>query len=93
MPAAETRRLFFALWPDGDRAQRLEERAFAAHVTLLRNASESDLGTLPALETIAWPVSEFVLVESQLAASGASYRIIDRWPLAAADGWRPPAAG
>ena len=73
----------------------IEERAFAPHVTLLRNAREADLGSLPPLDPIAWPVADFVLVESQLAASGAAYRIIARWPLAslaAGERFRPPAA-
>jgi 2'-5' RNA ligase len=57
----------------------LEARAFAAHVTLLRNAHcEADLPSPPA---IRWRADAFVLVESRLARTGASYHIIGRWPL------------
>jgi 2'-5' RNA ligase len=62
----------------------LEARDFAAHLTLLRKAR---CVALPAFETIAWPVAEFVLAESQLAASGAAYTLIGRWPLATASGY------
>ncbi len=55
---------------------QLERRDFAAHLTLLRNAR---CAALPVLAAIAWPVSEFVLVESR--ATGAAYDIIGRWPL------------
>lgn len=60
-----------------------DARDFAAHLTLLRNAR---CVPLPTFEAIAWPVAEFVLVESQLSASGAAYTIIGRWPLAPAIG-------
>ena len=70
----------------------LEERAFAPHVTLLRKAREEDFAALSQLDPITWPVADFVLVESQLAASGAAYRIIDRWPLAAGERAPRPAA-
>lgn len=57
----------------------LDTRPFAAHVTLLRNAGcDKDL---PAAPAIRWRVDAFVLVESQRAREGASYRIIGRWPL------------
>ena len=68
----------------------IEERTFSPHVTLLRNARAADLGALPPLDPIVWPVEDFVLVESQSAAGGAAYRIIDRWPLGNAC---PPVAG
>jgi 2'-5' RNA ligase len=58
---------------------RTEERPFAAHVTLLRNARCEE--TQPEAPRIAWRVDEFVLVESELKPAGASYRIIGRWPL------------
>jgi 2'-5' RNA ligase len=62
---------------------RTEERPFAAHVTLLRHARcEKEENELPAggLQ-IDWPVRDFVLVESVLRPEGASYRILQRWPL------------
>jgi 2'-5' RNA ligase len=59
---------------------RTEERPFAAHVTLLRNANCAS-GTSEESLHIEWPVRDFVLVESELGPEGASYRIIGRWPL------------
>lgn len=57
----------------------LEVRPFAAHVTLLRNARcEADL---PPPRAIRWRADAFVLVESRLERSGASYQIVGRWPL------------
>jgi 2'-5' RNA ligase len=58
----------------------LDSRPFAAHVTLLRNASCGR--ELPAVEPFDWPVREFVLVESRLDPQGARYEIVRRWPLA-----------
>jgi 2'-5' RNA ligase len=57
----------------------LDARAFAAHLTLLRDAR---CLPLPAFEPVAWPVGEFVLAESQRSPSGAAYTVVDRWPLA-----------
>jgi len=56
----------------------LERRPFAAHVTLLRDARGA---VLPALPAIDWPVGEFVLVSSSLSRRGASYEVIERFPL------------
>ncbi|OIQ95729.1 2'-5'-RNA ligase [mine drainage metagenome] len=64
---------------------RLERREFAAHLTLLRNARCVDLAQFSAID---WPVAEFVLVESQLAASAGGYTIIGRWPLAQPPSWQ-----
>lgn len=58
---------------------RLEDRPFAAHVTLLRGA---DCASVPPLaRTVEWKVPEFVLAESKRSAEGAGYEIIGRWPL------------
>ena len=57
-----------------------DARDFAAHVTLLRNAR---CAALPELETITWSIEEFVLVESQRQATGATYALVERWPLGA----------
>lgn len=58
----------------------LDTRAFAAHLTLLRDAR---CDAVPAqLAPLAWPVREFVLAESRPTAAGAAYDIIGRWPLA-----------
>lgn len=61
---------------------RTEERPFAAHVTLLRHARCEKGKDLPAGNLrIDWPVRDFVLVESDLKPEGATYRILQRWPL------------
>ena len=57
----------------------LDARAFAPHVTLLRDAHCADMPTLA--QPIRWPVREFVLAESRLSSAGARYDIIGRWPL------------
>jgi 2'-5' RNA ligase len=58
---------------------RVEERSFAAHVTLLRKAGPPRAPlTLPQ---VRWRAQEFVLVESNLYSDCARYTIIGRWPL------------
>ena len=57
----------------------LEDRPFAAHVTLLRNARCGEPLPLPP---IAWHAAEFVLAAAQGSASGGGYAAIGRWPLA-----------
>jgi len=57
----------------------LEARAFAPHVTLLRNAARPPRD--PARERLQWPVASFVLVASERDAKGAQYRVLGRWPL------------
>jgi 2'-5' RNA ligase len=59
---------------------RVEDRPFAAHVTLLRNARCPDPPALPA--PLVWSVTQFVLVESLLRPQGAEYRHLVRFPLA-----------
>ena len=56
----------------------IEDRPFAAHVTLLRKATASRLPPLPAVE---WPVDEFTLVRSRLSQKGSSYEILARFGL------------
>ncbi len=55
----------------------LDDRDFAAHLTLLRDARCEEL---PAFEAIAWLVGEFVLAASR-PEGGGNYEIIGRWPL------------
>ncbi len=51
-----------------------------AHVTILRDA---DRPLAPArIESIVWPVCEFVLIDSLLGPE-PTYTILSRWPLAA----------
>lgn len=59
----------------------IDTRAFAAHVTLLRDARCEAVPVMPA--ALSWPVREFVLAESRPTSAGAAYDIIGRWPLAA----------
>lgn len=61
----------------------MEERAFAAHVTLIRKANEPH--ALPPLPALEWPVDEFVLVRSALSREGASYEPIERFALTRGD--------
>lgn len=63
-----------------ERGFALEERPFAAHVTLVRKAPRGG-GTLPALPGVRWPAREFVLVRSSPAGSGSRYDVLERFPL------------
>jgi 2'-5' RNA ligase len=56
-----------------------EERPYAAHITLLRNARCSAVSPVPPLR---WAVDEFTLVESKPAERGTRYVVVGRWPLA-----------
>ena len=58
----------------------LEEREFAAHITLVRKAGAPD--SLPGLPAVDWPAREFVLVRSIPAQGGSRYEVIERFPLA-----------
>lgn len=78
MPAALTdlvARLRLALNGSGIAFDR---KAFAAHVTLLRNARCA--GAPDAIAPIDWSVRDFVLVRSTVDAGGAAYEVIGRWP-------------
>jgi 2'-5' RNA ligase len=59
----------------------LEDRPFAAHVTLLRKAAKPT--AIPQLPAVSWPVEEFVLVRSRPSSTGSQYEAIERFPLAA----------
>ena len=58
----------------------LEEREFAAHVTLVRKAGPPEF--LPPLPRLDWPVQEFVLVRSVNSGGASRYETFQRWPLA-----------
>ncbi|MDH3738859.1 MAG: RNA 2',3'-cyclic phosphodiesterase [Alphaproteobacteria bacterium] len=64
----------------GDRLRRtgfqLDPREFRPHVTLVRKARHRPRWRTPA---IAWPVTEFALVESTLSPGGSQYRPLARW--------------
>jgi len=57
----------------------LEDRPFAAHVTLLRSAPPPR--ELPPLPAVEWPVSELTLVRSAVSNKGSVYEIVARFPL------------
>jgi RNA 2',3'-cyclic 3'-phosphodiesterase len=57
----------------------LEERPFAAHVTLIRKARRPS--SIPPLPKVAWPVDEFVLIRSRTSPKGSTYEPLERFPL------------
>ena len=57
----------------------LEERPFAAHVTLIRKAKRP--GSIPPLPALSWPVDEFLLVSSKTSSNGSAYTPLERFPL------------
>ncbi|HET7364776.1 MAG TPA: RNA 2',3'-cyclic phosphodiesterase [Burkholderiales bacterium] len=57
----------------------LEERPFAAHVTLVRKARMP--GSIPPLPRVAWPVNEMLLMRSRTSPKGSSYEPVERFPL------------
>ena len=54
----------------------LDGREFRPHVTLVRKARHRPRAQAPE---IAWPVTEFTLIESTLSPGGSVYRPLDRW--------------
>ena len=58
----------------------LEERPFAAHVTLIRKAAAPR--NLPPLPAVSWPASEFTLVQSTPTGTGSRYDVLHRYGLA-----------
>jgi 2'-5' RNA ligase len=54
---------------------QLEERPFAAHVTLIRKARQPN--ALPLLPRVEWPVNEFVLVRSRTSPKGPTYEALE----------------
>jgi 2'-5' RNA ligase len=59
----------------------LEERPFAAHVTLLRKAAAPR--SLPPLPPLSWPATEFTLVRSTSTGTGSRYDVLTRYNLKA----------
>ena len=74
-----------ALWASlgaclhGESVEIAGNESLVAHITVLRDA-ERRLPPMP-IEPIAWPVREFVLVDSELGGQ-ARYTIVRRWDLA-----------
>lgn len=58
----------------------LEERPFAAHVTLVRKAGPAR--DLPELPRVRWRAKEFVLVRSAPTGNGSRYDVLEGFPLA-----------
>ncbi len=58
---------------------KIEDRPYASHVTLLRDARAPEL--LPEL-AFEWPASECALLQSVSAAHGVEYRVLARAALA-----------
>lgn len=56
-----------------------DRRAFAPHVTLVRNIDKCSAPQ--TLAPVTWPVNQFVLVESVSGAGGAHYLTLGSWPL------------
>ncbi len=57
----------------------LEDRPFAAHVTLLRKARAP--AAMPPLPQVEWPVNEFLLVRSRTSPKGSTYQPLERYSL------------
>ncbi len=57
----------------------VEKRPFVPHITLSRKEKNPQPKT--GVESIRWPVTEFVLVESVAVPDGVRYQPIERWPL------------
>lgn len=57
-----------------------ERRPYHLHVTLARKVRRGRRAS--AIEPIVWHVDDFALVESHTHASGASYQVLQSWPLA-----------
>jgi 2'-5' RNA ligase len=53
----------------------LEDRPFAAHLTLIRDAKPPK--SIPSLPAVAWPAADFALVRS----AGGRYQTVQRFPL------------
>ena len=57
----------------------LEERPFAAHITLIRKARVPT--SIPPLPKIDWPVNEFLLMQSRTSPQGSTYEPLARFAL------------
>lgn len=57
-----------------------DQRPYKPHVTLLRHAQWGDR-PLPDMGGVVWRAKDFVLAQSTLGETGASYRVLARFPL------------
>ena len=58
---------------------KLSDQKFRPHVTLARDVPK--LQRPAPFPPLQWPVSEFVLVESQRGRGGSAYEVLERWAL------------
>jgi 2'-5' RNA ligase len=61
--------------------QPIEERPYVPHITLLRRAQPR--ADACSFKPIAWPITEFALVQSAPDRDASAYDVIDRWPVQA----------
>ena len=64
-----------------NRGFRCEDRMYAPHITLLRDARRSP--GVKATGAIVWHAGEFALVQSVRRSGAAAYEVIAHWPLGA----------
>ena len=58
---------------------RVEKRRYHPHVTIIRKCRQAPAAA--EFEPIKWPVSDFVLIESNSTDRGVKYEILERYPL------------
>lgn len=61
-----------------DAGYRVETRAYAPHITVVRKAQPRPFD--PVVPLVEWTVHEFVLVRSVLDSEGSRYTVLGRWP-------------
>ena len=78
-PPAALNRLVKALWTALEPLGFWSDfRDFRPHVTVARRCMRGGRGEV---EPVAWPVREFALMVSDLDHKGATYRVLETWPL------------
>ena len=76
---AELNRLVKALWAELEPCGFWPDfRDFHPHVTIARRCRKAELADF---EPVSWPVEAVTLLESHTGQRGASYTVIERWPL------------
>ena len=78
-PPAALNRLVKGIWGALEPLEFWSDfRDFRPHVTIARRCG---LGEAGEVAPVNWPVREFALMVSDLDHKGASYRVLERWPL------------
>jgi len=62
---------------------RFDERPYAPHITLLRDARRAPAAQ--AVADIPWRIADFALVQSLRRDNASVYEVIQRWPLGATE--------